>query len=38
MTAQGPLAVTEAETTVIVPQGFTVLGRADGVLDIRRTA
>jgi N-methylhydantoinase A len=36
--AQGPLAVTEAETTVIVPRGFTVTGRADGVLDIRRTA
>jgi N-methylhydantoinase A len=35
-TARGPLAVTEAETTVIVPAGFTVTGRADGVLDIRR--
>ncbi|EYD77347.1 N-methylhydantoinase A [Rubellimicrobium mesophilum DSM 19309] len=34
--ADGPLAVTEAETTVIVPRGFTVTGRADGVLDIRR--
>lgn len=34
--ARGPLAVTEAETTVIVPAGFTVMGRADGVLDIRR--
>lgn len=34
--ARGPLAVTEAETTVIVPAGFTVTGRADGVLDIRR--
>lgn len=38
LTAQGPLAVTEAETTVIVPRGFTVTGRADGVLDIRREA
>ncbi|TNC52454.1 hydantoinase/oxoprolinase family protein [Rubellimicrobium rubrum] len=38
MVAQGPLAVTEAETTVIVPRGFTVTGRADGVLDIRRTS
>ncbi|WP_210528907.1 hydantoinase/oxoprolinase family protein [Rubellimicrobium arenae] len=38
MTAPGPLAVTEAETTVIVPRGFTVTGRADGCLDIRRTA
>ncbi|NAZ35731.1 hydantoinase/oxoprolinase family protein [Rubellimicrobium sp. CFH 75288] len=36
-TATGPCAVTEAETTVIVPAGFTVTGRADGVLDIRRT-
>jgi N-methylhydantoinase A len=35
-TARGPLAVTEAETTVIVPKGFTVTGRADGVLDILR--
>jgi N-methylhydantoinase A len=38
MIAHGPLAVTEDETTVIVPRGFTVTGRADGVLDIRRTA
>ncbi|MBP1806105.1 hydantoinase/oxoprolinase family protein [Rubellimicrobium aerolatum] len=38
MIAHGPLAVTESETTVIVPRGFTVTGRADGVLDIRRTA
>jgi N-methylhydantoinase A len=38
LTAQGPLAITEAETTVIVPRGFTVTGRADGVLDIRRDA
>ena len=37
-TAQGPLAITEDETTVIVPRGFTVTGRADGVLDIRRDA
>jgi N-methylhydantoinase A len=36
--AHGPLAVTESETTVIVPRGFTVTGRADGVLDIRRTS
>lgn len=36
ITAHGPLAVTEDETTVIVPRGFTVTGRADGVLDIRR--
>ncbi|HVG47906.1 MAG TPA: hydantoinase/oxoprolinase family protein [Rubellimicrobium sp.] len=34
--AHGPLAVTEDETTVIVPRGFTVTGRADGVLDIRK--
>ncbi|TNC74900.1 hydantoinase/oxoprolinase family protein [Rubellimicrobium roseum] len=38
ITAQGPLAITESETTVIVPRGFSVTGRADGVLDIRRTA
>ena len=36
--ARGPLAVTEAETTVIVPRGFTVTGRADGCLDVRRDA
>ena len=34
--AHGPLAITEDETTVIVPRGFSVTGRADGVLDIRR--
>jgi N-methylhydantoinase A len=34
--AQGPLAVTEAETTTIVPAGFAVAGRADGALDIGR--
>jgi N-methylhydantoinase A len=38
VTAKGPLAITEDETTVIVPRGFTVTGRADGCLDIRRTA
>ena len=31
-----PLAITEDETTVIVPRGFMVTGRADGCLDIRR--
>jgi N-methylhydantoinase A len=37
-TVPGPAAITEAETTVIVPRGFTVTGRADGCLDLRRGA
>jgi N-methylhydantoinase A len=37
-TVPGPAAVTEAETTVIVPRGFTVTGRADGCLDLGRDA
>jgi len=32
----GPAAITEAETTVIVPRGFTATGRADGCLDLQR--
>jgi N-methylhydantoinase A len=32
----GPAAITESETTVIVPAGYTATGRADGCIDIRR--
>jgi len=34
----GPAIVTERETTVILPAGFTATGRADGTIDIRRHA
>ena len=36
-TLAGPAAITEDETTVIVPAGFTARGRADGCLDLVRT-
>ena len=36
-TVAGPAAISEAETTVIVPRGFTARGRADGCLDLRRS-
>jgi N-methylhydantoinase A len=36
-TVQGPAAITEDETTIIVPAGFTATGRADGCIDIRRS-
>jgi N-methylhydantoinase A len=36
VTLQGPAAITEAETTIILPAGFTATGRADGCIDIRR--
>ncbi len=32
----GPAILTEDETTVILPRGYTATGRADGVIDIRR--
>lgn len=35
-TITGPAAITERETTVILPAGFTATGRADGTIDIRR--
>ena len=35
-TIQGPAIITESETTIIVPAGFTAIGRADGCIDIRR--
>ncbi len=34
----GPAILTEDETTIILPRGFTATGRADGVIDIRRQA
>lgn len=34
----GPAAIEEAETTIILPKGFTATGRADGSIDIRRDA
>ena len=36
--APGPAILTERETTIIVPAGFTATGRADGVIDIRKDA
>ncbi len=33
----GPAFLTESETTIVVPPGFTATGRADGTIDIRRT-
>jgi len=36
-TLQGPAAITEDETTIIVPRGFVATGRADGAIDIQRT-
>ena len=35
-TLPGPAIITESETTIIVPAGFTAVGRADGCIDIRR--
>ncbi len=35
-TISGPAIITESETTIIVPAGFTATGRADGCIDIRR--
>jgi N-methylhydantoinase A len=32
----GPAVITEDETTIILPSGYTATGRADGVIDIRR--
>ena len=37
-TIQGPAIITESETTIIVPAGFTATGRADGCIDIRRNS
>jgi N-methylhydantoinase A len=36
VTLLGPAAITEDETTIILPAGFTATGRADGCIDIRR--
>ena len=36
VTLHGPAAITEDETTIILPAGFTATGRADGCIDIRR--
>jgi N-methylhydantoinase A len=33
----GPAAITEDETTIIVPAGFTATGRADGCIDVERS-
>ncbi len=33
----GPAIITEDETTIVVPAGFTATGRADGCIDIERT-
>ncbi|MBI1417653.1 MAG: hydantoinase/oxoprolinase family protein [Limimaricola sp.] len=38
VSAPGPAIITEAETTIIVPAGFTATGRADGCIDIRRAS
>ena len=38
VTLPGPAVITEAETTIILPRGFTATGRADGCIDIARTA
>jgi N-methylhydantoinase A len=35
-TIKGPAIITESETTIIVPAGFTATGRADGCIDIER--
>ena len=35
-TLPGPAIVTERETTIIVPKGFTAAMRADGCIDLRR--
>lgn len=35
-TLAGPAAIAEAETTIILPRGFTATARADGCIDIRR--
>ena len=35
-TIQGPAIITESETTIILPAGFTATGRADGCIDIGR--
>ena len=37
-TITGPAIITESETTIIVPAGFTAVGRADGCIDIGRPA
>jgi len=37
-TLAGPAVITEAETTIIVPVGYLATGRADGCIDIERTA
>lgn len=34
----GPAVITESETTIIVPAGFTATGRNDGCIDIRKGA
>ena len=34
----GPAAITEAETTIIVPTGFTAVAQPDGCIDVSRNA
>ena len=34
----GPALITEAETTVVVPEGFTATVRADGSIEVARAA
>lgn len=33
---EGPAAITEAETTIIVPSGFLAVGQSDGCIDLRK--
>jgi N-methylhydantoinase A len=35
-TIPGPAVITEDETTIILPRGYTATGRADGCIDITR--
>ena len=37
-TLSGPAVITERETTIIVPQGFTAAMRADGCIELRRAS
>ncbi len=37
-TLHGPAIITEAETTIIVPTGFDAMLRADGTIEVTRTA
>lgn len=37
-TIPGPAVITEDETTIVLPRGYTATGRADGCIDITRDA